>query len=98
MAHRRCARRKNRDIGSAFPLELQLSGLQFVADFVVAFAFENIGSSIPAYIRTRLHPPPLTSGAVFDIPCEDVGRVMRLRISGFELFTTGRKNAERGAC
>ena len=39
-------------------------------------------SSIVAYIGYR-----------FDIPCEDVGRVMRLCISGFELFTAGRENA-----
>jgi phage gp36-like protein len=53
-----------------------------VADFVVALALKTISSSIPAYIGQR-----------FDIPCEDVGRVMRLCISGFELFTAGRENA-----
>jgi hypothetical protein len=35
----------------------------------------------------------LTSGTVFDIPREDVGRVMRLCISGFALFAAGRENA-----
>ena len=49
-----------------------------VAEFVVALALKTISSSIPAYI-----------GAVFDIPCEDVGRVMRLCISGFELLPLG---------
>ena len=36
---------------------------------------------------------PLTSGIAFDIPCENVAHVMRLCISGFELFTAGRENA-----
>jgi hypothetical protein len=49
-----------------------------VAEFVVALALKTISSSIPAYIGHRL-----------DIPCEDVGRVMRLCISGFELFPQG---------
>ena len=52
-----------------------------VADFVVALALKT-NSSILAYIGYR-----------FDIPCEDVGRVMRLCISGFELFIAGRENA-----
>jgi hypothetical protein len=51
-----------------------------VADFVVALALKTISSSIPAYIGYR-----------FDIPCEDVGRDMRLCISGFELFTAGQE-------
>ena len=41
-------------------------------------SFKTISSSIPAYIGQR-----------FEIPCEDVGRVMRLCISGFALVSAG---------
>ncbi len=49
-----------------------------VAVFVVALALKSISSTVPDYIGHRL-----------DIPCEHVGRVMRLCISGFELLPQG---------